>query len=204
MLSAGRGSWTFTLAEDGDYIFAWWNQNLASACSVTDFMLETGSSASDYEPFISTTYPYVLGGAVYGGTVDLATGALTVNKVLYTFTGNESPYIQQTGRVAIKAFQGSAKAGSSAPAVCSHFVAVAGGEYAYITTTMTDAELKTFMANNTVTIAYNLETPQTYQLTPQEVKTLLGYNNISSTGTVDVIYHADTKLYIDKRIAELG
>ena len=193
------------------------NANVGKSIKISDIQLECCSSASAYQPYqgimvdvvgetaeTRTSYPYTLGRAVYGGSVDLATGVLTVNKVLYTFTGNESPYIQQTGRVAIKAFQGSAKAGSSAPAVCSHFVAVAGGEYAYITTTMTDAELKTFMANNTVTIAYNLETPQTYQLTPQEVKTLLGYNNISSTGTVDVIYHADTKLYIDKRIAELG
>ena len=175
--------------------------------TLSDFpsvMVEEGTTASDYEPYVGTSYPYTLGQNVYGGTVDLATGVLTVTHGFYTFTGSENPYIQQTGRVAIKAFQGSAKAGSSAPAVCSHFVAVAGGEYAYITTAMTDTELKTYMANNTVTIAYNLETPQTINLTPTQVKTLLGYNNIFSSGTVDVIYYADTKLYIDKRIAELG
>lgn len=36
---------------------------------------------------------------------------------------------------------------------------------------------------------YELETPCTYQLTPQEVRTLLGYNNIwSDTGTVNLSY----------------
>lgn len=42
----------------------------------------------------------------------------------------------------------------------------------------------------------------TYQLTPQEVTTLLGANNIwADCGPVTVEYPADTKLYIDSKIA---
>jgi hypothetical protein len=49
---------------------------------------------------------------------------------------------------------------------------------------------------------YKLATPQTYQLTPQEITSLLGTNNIwSDAGTVDVEYRADTKLYIEKLTA---
>lgn len=52
---------------------------------------------------------------------------------------------------------------------------------------------------------YELETPVTYPLTPVEVETLLGVNNIwADTGDVSVTYPADTKLYIDKKFAELS
>ena len=51
---------------------------------------------------------------------------------------------------------------------------------------------------------YKLATPITYQLTPTEVRTLLGQNNIwSDTGDSAVTYRADTKKYIDTRIAAL-
>ena len=46
-----------------------------------------------------------------------------------------------------------------------------------------------------------LATPQTYQLTPTEVKTLLGSNNVwADSGDVTIEYYADTKLYIDKKL----
>lgn len=53
-------------------------------------------------------------------------------------------------------------------------------------------------------VVYELETPTVYQLTAQTVTTLLGENGIfADTGDVIVAYKADTKLYIDKNIAEL-
>ena len=46
--------------------------------------------------------------------------------------------------------------------------------------------------------------PKTYQLTPEEVTTLLGQNNIwADCGPSTVEYGADTKLYIDKKLAAL-
>lgn len=56
---------------------------------------------------------------------------------------------------------------------------------------------------NGIFIVYELATPITYQLTPQEIRTLLGTNNIwSDTGDSAIQYRADIKLYIDKKIAE--
>jgi len=53
-------------------------------------------------------------------------------------------------------------------------------------------------------LVYELATPQTYHLTPQEVDTLLGINNVwADTGNTTAEYVADTKKYIDKKIAEL-
>ena len=60
-------------------------------------------------------------------------------------------------------------------------------------------------ANGTpVQVYYDLATPQTYQLTPTEVRTILGGNTIyTDAGAVSVEYVADTKLYIDNKVAEL-
>ena len=51
-------------------------------------------------------------------------------------------------------------------------------------------------------VAYTLATPTTYQLTPQEITTLLGSNNVwADTGDTSVGYVANTKLYIDSKLS---
>ena len=60
--------------------------------------------------------------------------------------------------------------------------------------------------NTVVQFVCEIATPVTYTLTPGQVKTLLGVNNIwADTGNIlSVTYPADTKLYIDKKFAELS
>lgn len=53
-------------------------------------MLFSGEDIPDYEPYRGQTYTADFGETVYGGTLDWATGVLTVDSVLYQFTGNES------------------------------------------------------------------------------------------------------------------
>ena len=68
----------------------------------------------------------------------------------------------------------------------------------------TEAEANAWLANNSYHFFYYLATPFTVQLAPQQIKTLLGQNNIwADTGDVSVDYRADTKMYIDKKFAEL-
>jgi hypothetical protein len=51
---------------------------------------------------------------------------------------------------------------------------------------------------------YELATPITYQLTPTEIKSILGDNNVwADAGNTEVTYRADTTKYIDKKIAEV-
>ena len=68
---------------------------------------------------------------------------------------------------------------------------------------LTATEFKTAMSG--VQLVYELATPVTYQLTNQQVIALLkGSNNIwADTGDVALEYPADTKLYIDGKVAEL-
>ena len=192
--------------------------------------IEHGSEATEYEEYIApTSYPYTLGQSVYGGTVDLATGVLTVTHVYYqrnfsTPTSKDSQnrwimsfyppnassalfgkmwdlttYSADYGFLSDSLQIHLENAEVANASTCAFYGHSSAFEYRVrVPDTYTADEAKAIADANH--IVYPIE-PQTIQLTPQEVKTLLGYNNISSTGTVDVIYHADTKLYVDKLTA---
>lgn len=69
-------------------------------------------------------------------------------------------------------------------------------------------EVLQYLRDNNAQFVYRLDNPITYQLTAEQVSgilsTLYGVNNIwSNAGTVSVDYPADTKLYIDSKLAEL-
>ena len=69
-------------------------------------------------------------------------------------------------------------------------------------TSLTFNDFKTSVQG--IKLVYELATPQTYQLTPQQIQMILGGNNIWSTGdTVELTYPCDTKLYIDEKTAAL-
>jgi hypothetical protein len=130
-----------------------------------------------------------LGGTYYGGVLDVTTGTLAVDRAIYTFTGSEVNYAQQTGRVAIKTSL-TMKSGS---AMCDHFATVVSGasNWFYIKTTMTAEDLKTYMQNNTVHVVYLLSKPITYTLTPQTVALLKGNNTLWTDGDeISITYKA--------------
>lgn len=53
-------------------------------------------------------------------------------------------------------------------------------------------------------VVYELASPITYTLAPQEITSLLGANNLwADTGDSEVEYRADTEMYITKKIAEV-
>ena len=70
----------------------------------------------------------------------------------------------------------------------------------------TASAFNAYLAENPLDIVYELQTPLTYTITTEQLlNTLYGINNIwVDAGSVSVEYPADTKLYIDKRIAELA
>ena len=156
-------SGTFTINEDIMCYVEYYASTGIADSVIKNIMIEVGGTVTEYAPFINTSYPYSLGQSVYGGTVDLVTGVLTVTDgYIASYNGETLPSTWISDR----------------------------DVYASGTTPTTGAQ-----------VVYKLATPQTINLTPTQVKTLLGYNNISSSGTVDVIYHADTKLYVDKMTA---
>jgi hypothetical protein len=61
---------------------------------------------------------------------------------------------------------------------------------------------KAQLASTPMQVVYTLATPIEITLTPTQIETLIGQNNVwSDAGEVDVDYPADTKLYVDKKIA---
>ena len=99
--TAGRGSWTFTIEEDTTARINWWYHTVSTACTISDFLLELGSTATAYEPYEGDTFNTELGRTVYGGSLDLTTGVLTVNTGLIASYNGETigePWISDRDR----------------------------------------------------------------------------------------------------------
>ena len=180
---------------------------------------------SEYEPYSIQTYEVSFGsaGTVYGGTLDVTTGVLTVdrkavliNSLTWTVgTASGRTFFRAT--VADKVMMRSAQeyslvssnieyggnytvANMPNPSICQ---APNSNELRIYDSTVStvSAMLSTY---GTGQVCYCLATPVEYNLTPAEITTLLGVNNIwSDTGDTTVEYRADTKMYIDKKIAEV-
>ena len=195
---------------------------VASGATVTNEVFKpmirlASETDATYKPYQGTTYTTSLNGTRYGGTLDVTTGVLTVThkRVVITDvnqlgTGNTSTYGYYVG---IKNSNDAKYINEEATAISSMLksvsesdkdnatnrtlfrVYVASNNYVVIqapstSTISTNAEL--LSAINNVEIVYELATPQTVQLTAQQVSALVGTNNIwADTGDVTVEYGAD-------------
>ena len=163
---------------------------------------------------------------VYGGILDVVSGEFVVDNGIVTFDGSEDGWFLQSGkRCAISnALPGVALVDGNnrvIGAMANEFVErtpniswngtigfsiESTGRLVvrqFTTDTRTLDSWKTWLSTHNLQVVYPLINPQTYQLTPQQVNSLLGVNNIwSDVGDVDVEYRADTKLYIDKKVQE--
>lgn len=165
-------------------------------------------------------------GTVYGGKLDVLSGVLRVDMAMVDL-GTLSWSVNSTG-VRFYGTSNSTdfpyKMGMATKMLCSVYKYDGYGtsargyygdngtfRYAYTTAAfmreiyihddskqgMTGDEFKTAMSG--VQLVYELAEPIEIQLTPQQVNSLLGTNNIwADTGDTEVEYRADTKLYIEK------
>ena len=176
------------------------------------------------DPADATVYTIDLDGTRYGGTLDVTSGKLMVDRKLvdlgalsFTLMGNTGSRQAWQGRIediktlnsaniTINALSSQFKPASVnetwTPGVMaftapnSLFVAfcVNSGQYADA------AAFKAAMSG--VQFVYELATPIEVDLTPTEITTLLGTNNIfADCGDTTVAYYADPTLYINKKIA---
>ena len=224
-----------TLSEDCNVRIWLYASAGISVDNVAWWQVELGSTATDYAPYTGNQISVDWeddAGTVYGGTLDVISGLLTVDKVSETFDGSADEtwqYVNASRRYALTYVQHNFvyTDGTTNPPFTSNIAVPIPQNVAYsnitysavssvatqqkvliylfagITDTLTIEEFKTWLSNNPLQVVYPLAEPQTYQLTPQELDTLLGTNNIwSDTGDTEVTYPADTKLYIDGKIAE--
>jgi hypothetical protein len=183
-----------------------------------DIAINYPSTDTSYHAYNGNTYAVdwsTQAGTVYGGTVDVVTGVLTVDKAKITLDGNLSEsnitistYDDYT-RVAYSPYNNIGKPMTGF--VCDTLKdsgMTEGGLYCIWHSTVstaarmwlglpptvtTKAEAVAWFAPNPTTVIYELATPLTYQLTATQVAALAGTNNVWSTGdSVSVTYTKDT------------
>lgn len=185
--------------------------------------IELGETASDYEAFQGNTYSVTFPdstGTVYGGTVDLVSGVLVVEYAEYIFTGRESWQASSTpNRYFISNFNNYIPYPMAAQINVTDYVqnviSSVFGTFVYknkdgVGYIVTASETSRMLVINTTSattvdeisalmtgtqLVYELATPITYQLTPQEISTLAGENNVWSNTNSDttIIYKAQAE-----------
>lgn len=171
-----------------------------------------------YIPYNGTTYPIDWtseAGTVYGGTLDVLTGVLTVDRVCITPTVRNLQSINAYGiaNFGLNITGASTIAADRAKAICTHLkyqtsliadttepgFLMSSDSIAYYrvqsTTASTAEEATSWITTNNVQLCYILATPTTVQLDPATVQLLLGENNIwTDTGDTTLTYLADGRV----------
>lgn len=181
--------------------------------NVDTFFVNTDSSDTSYHAYSAQTYSVTWqteAGTVYGGTIDLTTGLLTVTHGVVVYNGSEADWDYYNSQNGFYRALPEMSSGNWQSGLCDKFKVGTGdasvqcirlgasNSYIYfnhITDSIAGisslANWKTWLASNNVMVIYPLATPQTYQLTPTEVKTILGTMNIvADTGNSSVTYAA--------------
>lgn len=169
------------------------NRGTANAIlTVTNPQIELGSTATSYEPYQGTSYTTTLGRTVYGGTLDVVSGELVVDRVMVDL-GTQTWYRYDPSVTNIPVFYASVPNAKIATIpICSAYKCESWSSLssrtngtlqmhptlalAYVADDrFTDAtDFKTAVSG--VQLVYELATPQTYQLTPQQIN-MFKYNN---------------------------
>jgi len=174
-----------------------------------------------FAPYQGQTVTIDLGGTRYGGTLDVGTGMLTVDRRFVTLTANNVVAISGGNKRIITNLSDAKKTPDTAVAedlisnmfaaktsmqtyggVCGVAINSDGNINVSLGYDVTMDTAKQYLTDNVVQLVYPLEIPFTVQLTANEITTLLGQNNIwNDCGDTEVEYRADTKLYIEKLTA---
>lgn len=182
----------------------------SNICPITGWSAVQVTVADDPDtPVESQTYTTSLGTTVYGGTLDVVSGELTVTKVSVDMGGltwqnySSAPHTR-FGTTGIQAtVKKPSSDGVNADIISDRYVVdtsthiydhakdgtigvgANGVLYVYDTSYASPNDFKTAM--NGVYLIYELANPLTYQLTPQQINTLLGNNNVwADCGQVEV------------------
>lgn len=175
----------------------------------TDIQLELGNTVTEYEP-PANAFGISFGQTVYGGTLDVSSGVLTVDRAVVTLTGNESwtradnwknPYAYYNTSMMPDAVRVDGY-NTVADVLCSHapvasmdavantsgIIAVGQGGGAQLAVCFghheTADDLKNYLSAQAdpVQICFRLKNPQTVHLSPVEIAALEGLNTVYSTG----------------------
>lgn len=217
------GGREFTITEPMDLYVRIYIQPAAGAVNQTWLpMIRLADDSATWTPSEAEVEDVALPTTVYGGTLDVTKGILTVDRGFVTWNGSESWTLSggEKVRCNIYALQNLIKRPASASEVLE------GLQASYLTAQTDNATyrgtigiscqtngavgvtltgeattvdtVKAYLTEHPLQVVYPLATHQTYTLTPTEVKTLLGENRIyANAGQVTVKYRADIKKKVD-------
>lgn len=176
------------------------------------FQVEHGDSANTFVPYHRDTYTDAFPadpGTVYGGTLDVVSGELTVDMAYVSTTWGECTGAKDIGttitrKTIILSEMFKSNIGSGFDGICSmctYALGEAETPHYYLMVRQSGASITKyaciFLPNDTsedqeIQIAYRIRDAHTYQLSPTEIRTLLGDNIIwANTGETTVSYHSD-------------
>lgn len=180
-------------------------------------------TASDFVAYAGTTYPITFPSTVYGGTLEVTTGVLTVDRAMVEYDASDDEvwheetgsnwqglnfYVAKPANMARVNYTYASNMTNKISIggtyqdyimISSGYINVIWGQLLGITSL---ADWKAWLAEHPLQISYQLTEPITYTLTPTEVTTLLGDNNIyADTGDVDVVYVRDLNIVINKLLS---
>ena len=153
---------------------------------------------------------------IFGGYVDLISGKLVVDKAMVVFDGTQSDFgISVLSTFTQVSWSGYISIGSTPAKFISdtfEFDGTGGLGKIYAskdaprmyfgmpTSITSPSEAQEWFRQHPTSVVYPLATPQTYQLTPQQVNTLVGTNNVwSEQGNIELSYHIPITNLLVKR-----
>jgi len=195
---------------------------------ISQLQVEEGTSASVFESYQGQTYEVAFpteAGTVYGGTLDVVNGMLTVDRATVELNGTEEMFFSNNNIMVYGFGLFKNRNGTTLTQyLSSHYKAVFKGwaslsdnEWQLVDSVagfhdiVNCPDLESgrayitgqYQSGTPLQFTAPLKSPIEVQLTPQEIKTLLGINNIwADAGNVAITYPADTKMYIDRKITE--
>lgn len=207
------------------HIRAIWGSGTATIYYDDFGVFEGDITATDFAPYTGQTYPITFpseAGTVYGAHIDVTGGELVNSMASMTLNASTGFSVYASGAnttvfrrrnavpsgTAIEVNQIANMLRFSTTAYIASdddantfVVGPSGSLFLQLSNSIANTveQLDTFLRDTPLVVFYNTNTTQTYSLTPTEIKTLLGTNNIwCNTGDTEVEYRADTRLYIEK------
>lgn len=159
-------------------------------------MIRLSADDAAFAPYSGTSLTIDLDGTRYGGTLDVLTGVLTVDKVKHVFTGSESWSFLSNFFYCALLTAGTFVSGDyvTENGVKMYLNANNGQARIYLAQNSfldSSSNINSYLTNQ-IGFVLDLATPQTFQLTPEEVTALLGQNNIwADAGDVTVEYRSN-------------
>lgn len=202
---------TYTLPTDRTGLILRYRINAnttVSNCTVK-VQIEEGSTATTFEPYSGNDYTISFNNVYYGGKVNLATGLMTVTHWGHVFDGTESASnfdtLTNNGRCIF--FSNILQAKNSTNQTCTHLPLLTNftsdTTHFYVnygskntglvmfTPYLTLSDFKSWLAEQyasgtPVTVACELKTPYTVQLTPMQIKSLFALDK--NTPRLNTLY----------------